>query len=91
MRLKDKVAVITGGAQGFGYGIAVRFVQEGCAVMLVDVKGAAAEHAATQLQAVAQASGAPPVVAQQADVSKDRKSTRLNSSHHAISRMPSSA
>ena len=70
MRLKDKVAIITGGAQGFGYGIAVRFVQEGCAVMLVDVNGAAAEHAATQLQAVAQASGAPPVVAQQADVSK---------------------
>lgn len=70
MRLKNKVAVITGGAQGFGYGIAVRFVQEGCGVMLVDVKGAAAEHAAAQLQAVAQAAGAPPVVAQQADVSK---------------------
>ncbi len=70
MRLKGKVAVITGGAQGFGYGIAVRFVQEGCGVMLVDVKGAAAEHAAAQLQAVAQAAGAPPVVAQQADVSK---------------------
>ena len=34
MRLKDKVAVITGGAQGFGYGIAERFVQEGCNVML---------------------------------------------------------
>ena len=67
MRLKNKVAIITGGAQGFGYGIAERFVQEGCAVMLVDVQAHAVEQAATKLQAHAKGL---PVVAQQADVSK---------------------
>jgi 3-oxoacyl-[acyl-carrier protein] reductase len=67
MRLKNKVAIVTGGAQGFGYGIAERFVQEGCNVMLVDVQAHAVEVAASRLQA--QATGLP-VVAQQADVSK---------------------
>jgi 3-oxoacyl-[acyl-carrier protein] reductase len=70
MRLKDKVAIITGGAQGFGYGIAERYVQEGCNVMLVDIQAHAVETAAAALQAQAKASGALPVVAQQADVSK---------------------
>jgi 3-oxoacyl-[acyl-carrier protein] reductase len=70
MRLKSKVAIITGGAQGFGYGIAERYVQEGCNVMLVDIQARAVEAAAESLQAKAAASGALPVVAQQADVSK---------------------
>ena len=35
--------------------------------------------------------GANYNVVQQFDISRDRKSTRLNSSHYAISRMPSSA
>ena len=67
MRLKDKVAVITGGAQGFGYGIAERYVQEGCSVMLVDIQARAVESAALKLQTHAKGL---PVVAQQADVSK---------------------
>jgi len=70
MRLKNKVAIITGGAQGFGYGIAERYVQEGCNVMLVDIQAHAVEQAAAKLQDQAKASGALPVVAQQADVSK---------------------
>lgn len=70
MRLKNKVAIITGGAQGFGYGIAERYVQEGCNVMLVDIQAHAVETAAAALQEAAKASGALPVVAQQADVSK---------------------
>lgn len=70
MRLKSKVAIITGGAQGFGYGIAERYVQEGCNVMLVDIQAHAVEQATARLQAQAIASGAMPVVAQQADVSK---------------------
>ena len=69
MRLKNKVAIITGGAQGFGYGIAERYVQEGCNVMLVDIQAHAVEQAAARLQDQAIASGAMPVVAQQADVS----------------------
>jgi NAD(P)-dependent dehydrogenase (short-subunit alcohol dehydrogenase family) len=39
MRLKDKVAVITGGAQGFGAGIAQCMKDEGATVAVADLKG----------------------------------------------------
>jgi len=37
MRLQDKIAVITGAAQGIGLGIAQRFAAEGAQVMMLDV------------------------------------------------------
>jgi len=37
MRLKDKVAIVTGAAQGIGLAIARRFVAEGARVMLADI------------------------------------------------------
>lgn len=38
MRLKDKVSVITGGAQGLGLAMALRFQAEGSTVIIIDLK-----------------------------------------------------
>jgi NAD(P)-dependent dehydrogenase (short-subunit alcohol dehydrogenase family) len=42
MRLKDKVAVITGGAVGIGFQYAVRFLAEGARVVVADIADPAA-------------------------------------------------
>ncbi|HKU85515.1 MAG TPA: SDR family NAD(P)-dependent oxidoreductase [Casimicrobiaceae bacterium] len=39
MRLEDKVAIVTGGAQGIGEGAALGFAREGARVAIVDVNG----------------------------------------------------
>lgn len=49
MRLQDKVAVVTGGAQGFGEGIAKRFVAEGARVVVADLNEAGAKNVAARL------------------------------------------
>jgi len=36
-RLEGKVAIVSGGAQGFGYGITKKFVQEGAKVVILDI------------------------------------------------------
>lgn len=53
MRLKDKTAIITGGASGFGAGIARRFAAEGAQVMVADINAAAAEALAAEIGGIA--------------------------------------
>ena len=49
MRLKDKVAIVTGAARGIGLAIAQRYVAEGARVTLADIDAAAGEAAARAL------------------------------------------
>jgi len=49
MRLKDQVAVITGGAQGIGKSIATLFASEGAKLVLSDIDEAAVQATAAQI------------------------------------------
>ena len=49
MRLEGKVAIITGGAQGFGAGIAQVFAREGAKVVVTDINTEGAEKMAESL------------------------------------------
>ncbi len=50
MRLKDKVAIVTGGAQGIGLATVRKFLAEGARVALVDRSEAAVADAVAQLK-----------------------------------------
>ena len=49
-RLEDKVAVITGSAQGMGYAIAQAFIEEGAKIVITDINEEAIEKAVAQFQ-----------------------------------------
>lgn len=49
MRLKNKSAIVTGGASGFGAGIVRKFVAEGARVMIADINGEGADALAKEL------------------------------------------
>jgi 3-hydroxybutyrate dehydrogenase len=49
MRLKDKVAVVTGAASGIGKEIAATYVREGAKVVIADLNAPAADAAAAEL------------------------------------------
>ncbi|MCV0395286.1 MAG: SDR family oxidoreductase [Rhizobiaceae bacterium] len=48
-RLAEKVAIITGGASGFGEGMARRFAEEGARVIVADLDGAGADRVAREI------------------------------------------
>jgi 3-oxoacyl-[acyl-carrier protein] reductase len=62
MRLKDKVALVTGGGSGFGEGIVAKFVAEGAKVLVVDRNAEGAQRVAAAM--------GPNAAAHQADVSR---------------------
>jgi 3-oxoacyl-[acyl-carrier protein] reductase len=49
MRLKDKVAIVTGAAGGFGEGIATLFASEGAKVVVADINGEGAKKVASTI------------------------------------------
>ena len=49
MRLKDRVAIITGGAQGIGAGIATRLAQDGALVVIADIYEEKSEQTAAHI------------------------------------------
>ncbi len=66
MRLNGKVAIVTGGGSGFGEGIAKRFVEEGCKVVVNDINVEGGERVAAQIN-----SSGGEAAFTKGDVSKD--------------------
>ena len=49
MRLKDKLAIVTGAGSGFGAGIAKRFAEEGARVIVADIDASSGERVAGEV------------------------------------------
>jgi 3-oxoacyl-[acyl-carrier protein] reductase len=69
MRLKDKVAIVTGAAAGIGYATALRFAEEGARIAAWDVNAAAAGPLIAELEAA----GAKAAIFQRVDVADSKQ------------------
>ena len=72
MRLKDKIAIVTGAGSGFGRGIALRFAAEGARVVVNDLNAENGEHT---VESITEAGGDARFMA--GDVSRDADVKRL--------------
>ena len=71
MRLRDKIAIVTGAASGFGAGIARRFATEGARVVVNDLDAAGAERITREIvDAGGRASACAGDVSNDADVQR---------------------
>ena len=68
MRLKDKIAIVTGGGAGFGAGIARRFAAEGANVLVADINDQAGREIA---RAIAEAGGIADYIHADVSVSQE--------------------
>jgi 3-oxoacyl-[acyl-carrier protein] reductase len=74
MRLKDKVAIVTGGGSGFGEAIAKRFAAEGAQLVINDVNDAGGTRVAKEIDG---AQGQGSAIYVRADVSRNDDMARL--------------
>src|SRR5262249_9888151 len=77
MRLKDKVAIITGGGQGIGREYALRFAREGAKVVIGDIRDAQAKEVVEEIKDLG-----GDGLALRTDVSKEEDTKRLADTTH---------
>lgn len=71
MRLKDKVAIVTGGGSGIGRAIALAYAREGAHLAIVDIKTSHAEKVKKKIEALkCRAIAIPCDVSQKEDVTR---------------------
>ena len=101
--LKGKTALVTGSTSGIGLGIAKALAAEGANIVMngfgekdaaiaeVKALGVEVEYHGADMSRASEIEDMMNFAAKRFGAVEDRKSTRLNSSHTDISRMPSSA